>query len=144
MTHTNRAPRTIFAAALAAAALAIAGCGGGDDYENKPRPPQPIVVTAAITPKSVSVSPKEFGAGPISLVVTNLTPATQQVTLETAGRAAGIRQSTGPINPRETASLKADLSQGEYEVHVASEDVKPAKITVGPSRPSAQNDLLQP
>ena len=41
-----------------AALCAVAGCGGDSDYANKPRPPAPINVTAAITNSQVSVSPQ--------------------------------------------------------------------------------------
>lgn len=133
--------------ALAAAALvpaALTGCGGEDDYANNPRPPAPIVVTAAISGERVSVSPAGFGAGPITLVVTNQTDATHQLSLRSSGGGDDIDQSTGPINPRETATLKADLGEGEYTVAVSAEDVDGATLDVGPKRASAQNDLLQP
>lgn len=131
-------------AATAVAIIVATGCGGNDDYKNEKRPPSPILVTGLIGPKSVSISPSEFGAGPIEIVLTNQTDASQQVTIETSGRSAGIRQQTGPINPSETARLKVDVAPGKYDVAVAGNDIKPAKITVGPKRESAQNELLQP
>lgn len=129
-----------------AVALGAAGCGSEDDYANEPRPPAPIVVTAAITKDGVSVSPSSFGAGPISLIVTNQTDTSQRITLETqdASSGPGIRQSTGPINPRDTATLKADVPEGTYTVGVGAGGVEPATLEVGDERASAQNDLLQP
>lgn len=129
-----------------ALAIAAAGCGSDDDYQNELRPPAPIVVTAAIGSESVSVSPRDFGAGPISLIVTNQTKATQQVTLETADTSArpGVNQRTGPISPSDTATLKVDLETGTYRLGVAEDGIEPARIVVGESRPSAQNELLQP
>lgn len=124
--------------------LALAGCGGDDDFANNPRPPAPIVVTAVIASDGVSVSPGSFGAGPVNLVVTNQTDSTQQITLQGAGGGANIEQTTGPINPRETASLKADLTEGEYSVGVNGEEIDAATLEVGPERASAQNELLQP
>lgn len=144
MRHINRTSRSFAAAAVAAASLVVAGCGSDSDYKNENRPPSPILITGLIGPKSVSISPAEFGAGPIEIVLTNQTDAAQQVTIETAGRSAGIRQSTGPINPSETARLKVDVDPGEYEVAVAGDDIEPATLDVGPPRESAQNDLLQP
>ncbi len=128
------------------AALAVAGCGDDDDYANTPRPAAPIVVTAAITGDGVTVSPAKFGAGPISVIVSNQTETSQQVTLETADTSTGpgLTQSTGPINPRDTATLRADVAEGEYELSVAAGAIKAAKISVGAARPSAQNELLQP
>ncbi|HEY8638100.1 MAG TPA: hypothetical protein VIL64_02575 [Solirubrobacteraceae bacterium] len=135
-------------AIAAIAALALAGCGTGSDYKNNPRPATPIVVTASISALKVSVSPATFGAGPVTLIVTNQTKASQQITLETdnaiGSSKSGFRQQTGPINPRDTAQLKADLTQGTWSVHVAGGSIKPARLNVGSKRPSAQNELLQP
>lgn len=134
-------------AALAGIALLVtAGCGDDDDYANEPRPPAPIVVTAAITKDGVSVSPAKFGAGPINLIVTNQTETSQQITLETQDTSggAGITQSTGPINPRDTATLKADVPEGNYRVGVEGDAVKAAALEVSAERESAQNELLQP
>lgn len=132
-------------AALAATTFGLGACGGGgDDYANTPRPPAPIVITAAISAKSVSVSPSEFGAGPVSLIITNLTDSPQEVTFESAGSSAGFRQQTSPINPRDTATLKADVPEGGAVVKVSSGDIRQAKVDVGPKRASAQNELLQP
>jgi hypothetical protein len=129
---------------LALAAATVAGCGSSSDYKNEPRPAAPIVVTASISKDAVSVSPRKFGAGPITLIVTNQTGASQQVTLEINSGAAGFKGRTGPINPRDTGQLKADLNRGTYSVHVDGNSIRGAKLTVGNKRPSAQNDLLQP
>ncbi len=132
--------------ALGALGTLAAGCGSEDDYENNPRPAAPIVVTAAISQDSVSISPRAFGAGPINLIVTNQTDDTQQATLETTDtrQGPGISQRTGPINPSDTATLQVDIKTGTYEVGVADDAIKPARLVVGQDRPSAQNDLLQP
>jgi hypothetical protein len=129
---------------LAVAATIVAGCGGGTDYKNEPRPAAPIVVTASISKSAVSVSPRTFGAGPITLIVTNQTGASQQLTVEINSGQAGFKGRTGPINPRDTGQLKADLGQGTYSVHVDGNSIKGASLKVGQKRPSAQNDLLQP
>jgi hypothetical protein len=130
---------------LAFVATLVAGCGNSSDYTNKPRPAAPIVVTASISKQAVSVSPKKFGAGPITLIVTNQTSASQQLTLEIDSGEAGFKGRTGPINPRDTGELKADLgTPGTYSVHVDGGSIKAARLTVGAHRPSAQNDLLQP
>jgi hypothetical protein len=131
--------------ALCAVALVVAGCGNSGTYKNQPRPPSPIVITAAITPGQVSVSPTRFGAGPISLVVTNQTHKSQRLTISREVNGQLQRDSeTGPINPNDTASLKADVDPGSYTVAVDGNDIKPAKLQVGKERASAQNDLLQP
>lgn len=129
-------------------ALVLGGCGSNSaDYKNDPRPPGPIVVTGFISDQRVSVSPRIFGAGPISLIVTNQTGASQRVTLESAGAAGtgpGIKQVTAPINPQDTATLKVEVKPGSYSVHVAGDAIRAARLRVGPERQSAQNDLLQP
>jgi hypothetical protein len=147
----RRKPRQ---AAIAACALSVAGalasCGGSDHvYKNSERPPTPIVISAAISDRSVVVSPKRFGAGPITLIISNQSSQSQQVTLETDSQAgdSGPGQKaiqTGPINPRETASVKGEVVQGTYALRVGGEDIRAARVTVGRQRDSAQNELLQP
>jgi hypothetical protein len=129
---------------IALASAFVVGCGSSNDYKNEPRPPSPIVVTASINQNKVAVSPKRFGAGPITLIVTNQTGASQQLTVEINNGQAGFKGRTGPINPRDTGQLNADLGSGTYSVHVDGDSIRPARLTVGRSRPSAQNDLLQP
>jgi hypothetical protein len=129
------------------AAIVLAGCGATADSRTDPRPPAPIVLTASISDQRVSVSPRSFGAGPISLIVTNQTKTSQRVTLESvekAGQGPGLKQETAPINPRDTATLKANVDPGRYSVHVAGDAIAAAALRVGPERKSAQNDLLQP
>jgi hypothetical protein len=84
--------------------------------------------------------------GPDRAVVANLTDASQQITLETAGRSSrpGLRRQTTPIDPRDTATLKADVRSGRYVVHVAGDGIDAATLRVSGRRRSAQNDLLQP
>jgi hypothetical protein len=131
-----------------AGALALGGCGSSSaDYKNDPRPAGPIVITGYIDDQRVSVSPRSLGAGPISLIVTNQTGASQRVTLESAdaaGAGPGLKQVTAPISPRDTATLKANVRPGRYTVHVAGGAIRAARLQVGPERASAQNDLLQP
>ena len=136
-----------FAAVVLGTVTLATGCGEDDDYKNEPRPPAPIVVSAAITQDGVSVSPRTFGAGPITLIVTNQTESAQEVTLETdeiGGSDAGIEQETGPISPGDTASLKANLLEGTYRVGVDGRGIAAGSLRVGTERKSAQDELLQP
>jgi hypothetical protein len=125
--------------------VALAGCGEDDSYSNDPRPPRTLVITAAILPDKVSVSPTNFGAGPISLTIANQTDASQRISIvrEVNGQKQSNEQ-TGPINPHDTATLKADVDEGNYEIRVEGQGIDPATIEVGPLRESAQNELLQP
>jgi hypothetical protein len=132
---------------IAAALVTFAGCGGEDDYKNDPRPPAPINVTAAITNSRVSVSPHRFGAGPIVLVISNQSSTAQEVTFETdelGGSEPGRTFSTTPINPRGTATLKVDVRQGDWRLGTKDGGIRAAAVSVGRTRNSAQNDLLQP
>ena len=130
---------------LAAGAVPVLGCGANDEYENAARPPSPVTVTAAITDRGVSVSPERLGAGPVTLIVANLTDEAHELTFETeeiGGTGGGIQQSTGPINPGDTARLQADLASGAYEVSI--DGAAPAPLRVGAPRPESQDQLLQP
>jgi len=136
------------AAAVCAALIAstLAGCGDDGDYANKPRPAPPINVTAAISDTKISISPKEVGAGPVVIIVSNQTGADQTVTLQTdeiAGSGPGLKESSDPIQPRGTGTLKVDVREGSYALS-ASDGSKPAKFEVGPARKSGQDQLLQP
>ena len=127
------------------ALLAIAGCGGSGHYANDPRPPTTKQLSASIVRGKVSVSPKSFGAGPVSMTIANLTDASQRISIARSvnGQEQGGPE-TGPINPHDTATLSANLAQGHYLVRVEGQGIKPAQITVGKRRPSSSNDLLQP
>lgn len=143
----RRMPRATGGVALVVA-LGLGGCGGDEDFANEERVPAPIVLSAAITPSNVTVSPSRLGAGTIELIASNLTSRSQRLTVssEALGSAGAtpLRQRTGPINPGDTASLTADLRQGTYRVTTGAAAISPATIRVGPPRPSAKDTLLQP
>jgi hypothetical protein len=127
--------------------LAGAGCGGGGDYANKPRPPSPINVTAAITNSRVNVSPRRFGAGPIVLIVSNQSTSAQKVTFQTdelGGSQPGRKFDTTPINPRATATLKVDVRRGTWKLSTADGGIRAAAVSVSRKRESSQHDLLLP
>ena len=142
--HASRA----LAVVTAGLGLVVAGCGGEDEeYANEPRPPVPIVVSASISGDRVSVSPRKFGAGPVTLIVANQTERAQELTLETeeiGGSEPGIQQTSGPINPGDTAQLQADLRRGTYKVGVDGSGIEGVTLEVGAARPSAQDELLLP
>ena len=127
--------------------IAVAGCGGGGEYANKPRPPAPINVTAAITNSRVNVSPERFGAGPIVLIISNQSSSAQKVIFETdelGGSQPGNKFDTTPINPRGTAMLKVDVREGDWKLGTGDDGIRAAAVSVGQQRKSAQNELLQP
>lgn len=136
------------AALLSGAALTVAsfaGCGGSD-FKNKLRPPVPIQLTAVITDKNITVSPSKFGAGPITLVISNQTQQSHNVTLEPAplNKQSAPTQTVGPINPLDTANIQQDMTEGKWQVKVSSGSIQPATLIVGPKRKSSSSDLLLP
>jgi len=147
MKRTSTIRRAATALGLLAAGLLGAGCGGDDTpYANDARAAAPINVSVAISDERVLVSPDSFGAGPINLVVSNQTDASQKLTLESddTSSAPGLTQSTGAINPRGAATLKVGVDEGIYALRVDGDGVRPAMLDVGPDRPTSENDLLQP
>lgn len=124
--------------------LGEAACGG-DDFANDPRPPIPLDVTALVTEDGISVSPAQFGAGVVRVIVANQTEEPQTLTLQRrdSDRLVVGRQ-TGSIDPGDTAELKADLEPGTYELMAERDDVEEATIEVTEQRPSGENVLLLP
>jgi hypothetical protein len=139
-------PRTAAGVAIAAV-FAIGGCGGDGEFANDERAPAPITLSASITPSNITVSPSRVGAGSIELIASNQTSRSQRLTLSSRTLSDGgepLEQRTGPINPGDTASLTAKLVAGTYRVTTRSAAIAPATIRVGPARPSAKDELLQP
>jgi hypothetical protein len=142
-----RRAHTCVVVSAGALALGAVACGSSGKFANQPRPPAPITVTAAIDGTRVRVSPKTFGAGPVTIIVSNQSGASQQVTFETneiGGTEGGIRASAGPVAPRGTTTLQVNPRRGIYRLSTKSRAVRPAAILVGRPRPSSQNELLQP
>jgi hypothetical protein len=130
--------RALALAATVAALGLIAGCGS-DDFENEPRPPAPIELTAAIDADSINISPSGFGAGLVNITISNQGDAPTTLTLE-----GPTSVSSGEIEPSGTGSIKTSLEQGTYEAKASALGVDPAELVVGPERDSSQNDLLLP
>jgi hypothetical protein len=128
-------------------ALVLVGCGGGSDFKNKPRPPVPIQLSGAVNDKEVSVSPNRIGAGPVTIVIANLSSQSHTVTIE--GGPHNTTEQVGPINPQDTARIQETLEQGTYTVKAGSdrataEEIKPATLHIGRPRPSSSGTVLLP
>jgi len=124
-----------------------AGCGSSADYANADRPPAPISISIAVSAKRVAVSPDHVGAGPVLLLIANESSRSHDVTLTATGGRRGCvaaDASSGPINPQDAARLSLSLVRGACTIGVDDAGVRPARLTVGPERTSAQQDLLQP
>jgi hypothetical protein len=131
-----RAPALV----LGILALTLAACGEDDDRTAN-RPPVPINVSVQLGTKKVTASPAKFGAGPITLLVANQSGASQTVTID----GPRVRQSVGPINPEDTATLKVTVQPGDYSLTTdEATGLREATLTVGPNRASGQNTLLLP
>jgi hypothetical protein len=131
-------------AGLSAACVLLAtglGACGEDDFENQPRPPSPIELTAAIDKRGVSIAPSDPGAGLVVITVSNQTDDDAQLILDGPG---DDDPSSGTIEPLGTGSIKAELEEGTYEATTGIDSIEAAEVTVGPPRESSQNDLLLP
>jgi hypothetical protein len=132
--------------AVSAATALVAGCGASGGYDNAERPPAPINVAVSVNGDRVSVSPHHVGAGPVVLLVSNASGTTRDVTLSgpSGGACVEANASSGPIDPQGVARLQIELVQGDCVVGVRDGSLRPARLSVGPTRNSAQDSLLQP
>ena len=128
----------MLAAVAVLAALIVAGCGR-NDFDNDPRPPIPAEISVKIAPDGVAVSPKEFGAGLANITVANLTNETGSLAIH-----GPVDATSAEIGPGDADTVKVDMKSGTYEASVDGFAVAPFSFTVGPERPSGQNDLLLP
>jgi hypothetical protein len=139
----SRARRSNAAALAVLAALPwlLSACGANEERTNSLRPPTPINIAVDIDDDKVSASPTSFGAGPITVIASNQSSASNTLTID----GPRVKQTVGPINPQDTATLKVTVDPGTYTVSTESAgSAKPATLNVGPKRPSAQNELQQP
>ena len=91
--------------------------------------------------RAVRVSPDEFGAGLVNFTVTNLSDSPARFVLE----GDNVDAATADIEAGAVTTLKVALEQGNYQATGGPRsDAKPDRIDVGPTRPNATNDLLQP
>ncbi len=124
--------------AAGAAALAISACGD-EDFENNPRPAAPIELSALINDRAVKVSPtKDVGAGPVTVTISNQSEDASRLVFE-----GPTDHSSDPVIAGGTGSMKVDLAEGEYTISTG-ESGPSDQFSVGPERPSSQNELLLP
>jgi hypothetical protein len=152
--------------------LVVSGCGA-EERDQHSRPPQPVAVTISISPDGVLVQPSKVGTAseqatnisqnegvekpeanpkaplPVTFTISNIT--NHRTALLVSGAEAG-EESACPVTacseeivPGGTGELKTALDTGSYEI--SARDIaggKGAPFSVGPNRPSSQQDLLLP
>jgi hypothetical protein len=134
-----RVRTSLVAVAALAAALAFAACGE-DDFENNPRPPAPIDLSALINDRQIVISPSQVGAGLATITVSNQSDDPATLTMTGPNDIA-----TAEILPGDTGAIKGELKEGDYEVTAGeASPVRATTLAVGPERPSSQNELLLP
>jgi hypothetical protein len=132
-------------ATFATAAILVAGCGD-DDFENTPRPPVRLELSAVVQAERVTVSPsRNLGAGPFEIILSNQTDDTHTITLE----GESVRERAGSVDPGGTLTIRRTLAPGSYELRAGSEqavrkEIEPAVIDIGSERRDSNSDLLLP
>jgi hypothetical protein len=145
-----------------------AGCGGssGKKFANDPRPPTPTELTGVITDTEVTISPDVLplkaakGAvesssdlpTPIKLIISNQSGKSHPVKLTGKTRdGKEVEASVGPINPLDTAEIQQTLAPGTYRIEAgntsavkASEEIRPATLTVNTNHQTSSDTLLLP
>lgn len=96
---------------------------------------------------ALTVSPSRIGGGRIVRMVSNQDADSHAVFLE----GGSTLEQVGPINPQDTATFMAELTQGSYAVRAgseravsSSERIEPARLVVGPGRPTGEDDMRRP
>jgi hypothetical protein len=129
--------RTAAAGLLAASVLAV-GCGS-EDFPNEPRPPAPVELSAKVDDRKVTVVPDEVGAGLATFTISNQSRDDVELAFEGP---SGIRSDEIPAGGVDAVQL--ELETGEYVIEASVPTISPGEMTVGPERPSAQNELELP
>lgn len=144
--ESRRVRRTVLIAGVGVATI-LGACGQREVDRSPPRPPVVVRITGMVTAQQVTVSPSRIGAGPIVLTVSNRDEESHTVILE----GERTREQVGPINPQDTATITADLTEGSYAVlagseHAvnASQQVRPARLVVGQRRPTGEDGPRRP
>ncbi len=135
----------LFAAVLCVAVLA--GCGS-EDFQNKPRPASALEITGVIQKDKVTISPDQFGAGPILLAISNQTEEAPTVTLMRA-RACASASGRRPAPHGQHASAaptrtRAPTQGAPPRQEAGAQEIQPAELDVGESRGDSSDQLLQP
>ena len=142
--------------------LFATGCGA-EDHPNDPRPPQAVEITVSIDERRLSIQPNQVGYGEsdqpmshkrgqqqaelsssrpltVSFTVSNLTDYDTALQIE-----GPANETTETVIAQGTNAFKVDLPSGDYFVYANGVPGTPTtNFSIGPDRPSSQNDLLLP
>lgn len=135
------------ASAAVAASLALTACGDGDRNYNKGfRPPLTLNLGLTLEPGKAYISPTEIGGGPAQIKISNQTD-TEVVDVRLRplygdGGCVSAEAGSGPIPPRGSGTVDADLIEGTCEV--VADGIGTVRFVVSGERPSSQNRLLLP
>jgi hypothetical protein len=144
--------RRLAVVALALGALLIAGCGSTTplDFKGKTRPSAPVDLSVYVNDQRVLVSPAAFGAGLVTLNVTNQASKSVMIYVAEKGRNC-TAPGSGPMAPDTTAQVTLELRTGGYTVgpctahgSPGASTIKAAALNVGAPRKDGENALLQP
>ena len=146
MTQARRIRSGTVALAFVAMVALAAGCGGGKNFQAKPRPPATVQLTGVITDQGVTVSPNRVGAGPVQILVSNQTQEAHTLTLDGAN-IAPVR--SAPIDPTDTGSITRSLAPGVYTVQAGTasalnKQLSSARIVIGKARPDSNDQVGLP
>jgi hypothetical protein len=151
------------AALVGAIAMLATGCGESR-HDNNQRPQVSTRVSITISPEELIVQPLKIAMGPekfqeipqnegypepplkrkgpldVTFVTANQTPT--DVRLKISG-AKGAESDT--VFARSPGTFQLDLPTGSYTISaIGLPEARPARLTVGSYRASAQNDVLTP
>lgn len=135
-------PRTLTATLLLTIAFgAVTGCGEERrPRKNTLRPALPASVSILFSGDSIRVDPQTIGAGQLELMIANRTANGRPLVLVESGGTVALR--TPPIAAGEATRAGVTVQEGSYQVRSGS--LRPAELTIGAPRPSAQNQLQTP
>lgn len=126
---------------LAVAAGVAGGCGQErQPRQNAWRPPLPVSVSVLFSSGAIRVDPTTVGAGQIELMIANRTANGRPLALAQEDGTVAFR--TPMIAAGEATKAGVIVQPGRYEVRSGS--LRPATLTIGPPRPSSQNQLQTP
>jgi hypothetical protein len=120
-------------------ALLLSGCLGNESYKNDPKPPATRTISVFVGEDNIALSPNPFGAGPARFIVTNQTGVLQTVLFSNDEIDREV-----PVGSGQTVNFKQTVEEGDLSISTSNSAAESLIVPVGPTRPSAQQDLDKP